>query len=92
MSEYHDYLPHHRNRKDHLPDRDDRVLLAILLVILFVGLGLAGREDMEAKSRKVPEWRPAINYERPAAWRKQTPTMDEMNHLEHMMKVSQVGR
>lgn len=90
MADYHDYLPHHRNRRVRQADKHDRVMITLLLVMLLVAMGLAGREDMLDRDRKVAEWRPVVTYDKPAAYRLQSPTTEQMDHVEHMMAVQQV--
>jgi hypothetical protein len=87
------YLPHHRDWRCRKATKRDSISLAFLLVLVLLGMGLAGREDMLAKEKKMPEWRRVVvSYERPAAFRKASPTQEQMDQLEHLQRVSQVVR
>lgn len=80
--------------------RNDRksnpIATAFVLLVVLAALGLAGnadRKDAEVTASTIQEVAAAgIVYSKPAAYRMETPTPEQMNHLEHLLAVQQVAR
>lgn len=80
--------------------RSDRksnpIATAFVLLVVLAALGLAGNADREAEEvtqENIKQVAAAgIVYSQPAAYRLQTPTFEQMEHLEHLRLVAQVGR
>jgi len=71
------------------------VVAAVLVALLFVGYGLAGREDYKAEqdieqTTKAVE-QAGIVYSKPAAFRKASPTHEQMWAMDHLTNVSRVA-
>lgn len=73
---------------------------ALVLVLVIAAFGLAGNEDRTAyqsieetkEEVKVAQQQQAIEatYVKPAAFRLQSPTADQMDHVEHLVAIQQV--
>lgn len=80
--------------------RSDRksnpIATVFVLLVVLAALGLAGNADREAEEVTQENIRQVaaagIVYSRPAAYRLQTPTPEQMDHLEHLRIVAKVGR
>lgn len=97
MKDYKTYLPHHRDRRERLMDGVCYLLSGLLLAGL-IGTTMHGCVEavvMEAELREQYEPPPVYvqqTYQRPAAYRLQYPTADQMDHLDGMLRVMEVRR
>lgn len=76
--------------------RSNPIATAFFLLVVLVVFGLAGnedRKDKEVTQENIKQVAAAgIVYSQPAAYRLQTPTFEQMEHLEHLRLVARVGR
>lgn len=94
MRDYKVYLPHH-HQFEPIEDRIS-LLLAIVVLVLLIGLlcwscvdGLVKTAEIQDKFYSKPV---TATYDRPAAYRLQTPTADQMDHVDALLTVQQVAR
>ena len=102
MRDYKPYLPHHRDSR--LDDLDlagrkanalqTAAAIVALVILMSVMLhALVRAVEHETVNRQTySSVTAAPEYSRPAAFRKQKPTAEQMEHLEHLLQVSQVVR
>lgn len=104
MTNYKQYLPHHREIQDleDMRQRDEKLInlmatsLTILALVLliwtvcYVGIGAVVKttENQEKYYGK-----PAVaTFQKPAAYRLSSPTQAEMDHLHHILQVMEVKK
>lgn len=76
--------------------RSNPIATVFFILIILVAFGLAGnsdRKDAEVTAAVIQEVSAAgIVYSQPAAYRLRPPTYEQMEHLEHLRRVAQVGQ
>ncbi|MGE0919462.1 hypothetical protein [Trichlorobacter lovleyi] len=76
--------------------KSNPIATAFVLLVVVAALGIAGNEDRKDKEVTQENIRQVaavgIVYSRPAAYRLQSPTPEQMSHLEHLLAVQQVAR
>ena len=94
MRDYKVYLPHH-HQFEPVGDKTSLFMAAVMLVLL-IGLvcwscvdGLVKTAEIQERFYSQPV---TATYDRPAAYRLQTPTADQMDHVEALLTVQQVAR
>ena len=79
-----------RNRKS------NPIATVFVMLVVLATLGLAGNEDRKDKEVTQENIKQVaavgIVYSKPAAYRLQSPTPEQMSHLEHLLAVQQVAR
>lgn len=96
------YLPHHREIEeiDDCKRQSNAIATAFYLLALIVTIGAmcwlfvdgivktVENEEQEARRRIYA----SDTYQRPAAYRLQSPTDDQMDHLHHIQQIAEVAR
>ena len=76
--------------------KSNPIATAFVLLVVLAALGLAGTEDRKDKEVTQDNIKQVaavgIVYSKPAAYRLQSPTADQMDHLESLMALQQVRR
>lgn len=92
------YLPHHREQEEleEYRRQSNAISTAFCLAVLFITIGVicwafADGFDKTARNAEVYYGKPAtVTYEKPAAYRLQSPTPEQMDHLHHIQRVAEV--
>ena len=89
------YLPHHRE-EDEQGEPIYKSPLAMLMIIFMIGMlcwQCADSFDRTAENQERYYSKPVeVTYERPAAYRMQSPTPDQMEAYHHLMQIQEVRR
>lgn len=101
MTDYKGYLPHHRD--DLMAETTKEVNrfaafasvigLAVLIWLLAVSCvdGVVKESERQEEHEPRPRWA-SETYHKPAAYRLQSPTQPEMDHLHHILALQEVRR
>lgn len=92
------YLPHHRDEIETCQDKDgiaSGLLHTLIIVGIIYALAVFGVEAWftEAQNQERYYSKPVtVTYEKPAAYRLQSPTAEQMDKLHDMQRVAEVNR
>jgi hypothetical protein len=88
------YLPHH-HQFEPIEDKTTLLLVAVLLVLLIGLVCLSCFEGMVKTSKASEEYSGTpvtATYDRPAAYRLNSPTPEQMEHYHDLLRVMEVRR
>ena len=101
MTDYKAYLPQHRDNLMHKTERDINIfaglssLIALAIITTIIMRSCVDGVVKESERREEYEPRPrwaSETYRKPAAYRLQSPTQSEMDHVHGLLAVQEVMR